>query len=299
MPKPAKGPRLGGSAAHERLMIANLACALFEHRAITTTEHRAKRLQPEAERLISKAKRGDLHARRTVLSKIRRKDIVALLFEELAPKFEGRDGGYTRITKLPARKGDNAPMALIELVLEPVKPKKKAAPKKAEPAKAASAAAADAADVDRSDVDDFAVPTAEVDQTEESIEVEVPVDVAPEEVETEEAKAETDDFAVETAESDEAAPDADAEAAPAADAEAAEAKPLYAGAVRLEEGSADAPDADHAIKGNEDSMKYHVPGSQWYDATIAEVWFGTAEEAEAAGFEPAGGAEAQQVDEEK
>lgn len=118
MPTPSKGPRLGGSAAHERLMLANLATALFEHKAITTTEHRAKRVQPLAEKLVSKAKRGDLHARRTVMQTIRRKDVVAELFEELAPKFAGREGGYTRITKLPPRKGDNAPMALIELVLE-------------------------------------------------------------------------------------------------------------------------------------------------------------------------------------
>ena len=131
MPTPTKGPRLGGSAAHQRLILANLATSLFEHKAITTTEVRAKRLQPYAEKFISKAKRGDLHARRTVMKSITRKDIVAELFEELAPKFEGRDGGYTRITKLPNRKGDNAPRALIELVLEPVASTKKAAPKKA------------------------------------------------------------------------------------------------------------------------------------------------------------------------
>ena len=135
MPTPTKGPRLGGSPAHQRLILANLATALFEHKAITTTEVRAKRLQPYTEKLISKAKRGDLHARRTVMTSITRKDIVAELFEEIAPKFEGRDGGYTRITKLPNRKGDNAPMALIELVLEPVAPKKKAAAKKAAPKK--------------------------------------------------------------------------------------------------------------------------------------------------------------------
>ena len=124
---------MGGSAAHQRLMLANLATALFEHKAITTTESRARRLQPVAEKLISKAKRGDLHARRTVMTTVRRKDIVAELFEELAPKFAGRDGGYTRITKLAPRKGDNAPMALIELVLEPVKKRKPAAKKVATP----------------------------------------------------------------------------------------------------------------------------------------------------------------------
>lgn len=133
MPTPSKGPRMGGSAAHQRLMLANLATALFEHKAITTTESRARRLQPVAEKLISKAKRGDLHARRTVMTTVRRKDIVAELFEELAPKFAGRDGGYTRITKLAPRKGDNAPMALIELVLEPVKKRKPAAKKVATP----------------------------------------------------------------------------------------------------------------------------------------------------------------------
>ncbi|MGM0384596.1 MAG: 50S ribosomal protein L17 [Actinomycetota bacterium] len=136
MPTPSKGPRLGGSPAHERLMLANLATALFEHKAITTTEHRAQRLQPVAEKLISKAKRGDLHARRTVMTTIHRKDIVAELFEELAPRFADRDGGYTRITKLAPRKGDNAPMALIELVLEPVKAKRKPVAKKAAPKQA-------------------------------------------------------------------------------------------------------------------------------------------------------------------
>lgn len=131
MPTPSKGPRMGGSPAHERHMLANLATALFEHKAITTTERRARRLQPVAEKLISKAKRGDLHARRTVMTTVRRKDIVAELFEELAPKFAGRDGGYTRITKLAPRKGDNAPMALIELVLDPVKKKKPVSKKSA------------------------------------------------------------------------------------------------------------------------------------------------------------------------
>lgn len=148
MPTPTKGPRLGGSPAHQRLMLGNLATALFEHKAITTTEVRAKRLQPLAEKLISKAKRGDLHARRTVMATITRKDIVAELFEQLAPKFEGRDGGYTRITKLPNRKGDNAPMALIELVLEPVATAKK----KAAPAKAAAVAEEAAEVVDDVDV---------------------------------------------------------------------------------------------------------------------------------------------------
>src|SRR5690625_831327 len=123
MPKPTKGPRLGGGPAHERLMLANLAQSLFEHGRIRTTESRAKRLRPEAERLITKAKRGDLHARRQVLAVLSRKDIVHTLFTEIAPSMAERHGGYTRITKIGPRKGDNAPMAVIELVTEPVSPK--------------------------------------------------------------------------------------------------------------------------------------------------------------------------------
>jgi large subunit ribosomal protein L17 len=116
MPQPAKGARLGGGPAHERLMLANLATALFEHRRITTTEAKARRLRPVAERLITKAKRGDLHARRQVLSTIRDKTVVHVLFTEIGPSYATRNGGYTRITKIGPRKGDNAPMAVIELV---------------------------------------------------------------------------------------------------------------------------------------------------------------------------------------
>ncbi|WEG08174.1 50S ribosomal protein L17 [Microbacterium horticulturae] len=136
MPKPTKGPRLGGGPAHERLLLANLAAALFTHKSIKTTETKAKRLRPLAERLITFAKRGDLHARRRVLSVIGDKEVVHILFTEIAPLVADREGGYTRITKVGNRKGDNAPMAVIELVLEPVT--KKATPakkstKKAEP----------------------------------------------------------------------------------------------------------------------------------------------------------------------
>jgi len=145
MPTPTKGPRLGGGPAHERLMLANLATALFEHGRITTTVTKAKRLQPLAERLITFAKRGDLHARRRVLTVVRDKGVVHTLFTEIAPSVAERNGGYTRVTKVGNRKGDNAPMAVIELVTEPVSPKQavvkeaqkateKAAPKKAEEA---------------------------------------------------------------------------------------------------------------------------------------------------------------------
>ena len=120
MPQPAKGARLGGSPAHERIILANLASQLFEHGQIVTTEAKAKRLRPVAEKLITKAKRGDIHARREVLKTVRDKGVVHVLFTEIAPTFEDRPGGYTRITKLGPRKGDNAPMALIELVTEPV-----------------------------------------------------------------------------------------------------------------------------------------------------------------------------------
>ena len=118
MPTPTKGARLGGSPAHERLLLANLATSLFEHGRITTTEAKAKRLRPFAEKLISKAKRGDLHNRREVLRTIRNKDVLHKLFAEIGPFFADRDGGYTRITKTMPRKGDNAKMAVIALVSE-------------------------------------------------------------------------------------------------------------------------------------------------------------------------------------
>ncbi|WP_439652487.1 50S ribosomal protein L17, sunset domain variant [Nocardioides jiangxiensis] len=224
MPAPKKGARLGGSPAHQRLILSNLATALFEHGRITTTEAKARTLRPHAEKLITKAKKGDLHNRREVLKTIRDKSVVHVLFTEIAPLMAERPGGYTRITKIGPRKGDNAPMAIIELVTEQFTPQ---APKAAPAAPAAEEA-----------------PAAEV--VEEAAE------------------------------------------APAAD-EAAEVETvveLPAGAaLPLEDGSA--PEG-YTIKGNRDSMKFHQEGGQWYDATIAEVWFDTAENAEAAGFTEAG-----------
>ena len=246
MPRPTKGPRLGGSAQHERHMLANLATQLIVHESITTTEARARCLRPYVEKLITKGKRGDLHARRTVMKKVTDKFAVYRLFEVLAPQFEGRDGGYTRIVKTLPRKGDNAPMAVISLVLEPVA-KKEVVADAVETAKRAARKAAD-----------------------EAVEGK--------------AEAKADEAVVEETEAAEAV------------AEEAEEKAEYAGAVRLAEGATEAPDADHQVKGNEDSMKYHVPGSRWYDATVAEVWFASAEDAEAAGFAPAGGAAAQKVE---
>ena len=232
MPTPTKGPRLGGGPAHERLILANLATSLFEHDSITTTEAKAKRLRPLAERLITFAKRGDLHARRRVMTVIRDKGVVHRLFVEIGPDMAERNGGYTRITKIGARKGDNAPMAVIELVREPIA-------KKAVVKEAAAATKRAAKDADKAEAKPAKV-------------AEVPAEETP-------------------------------------------AKEIPAGALAAnEDGSS--PDADYTVKGNGDSGKYHVEGSQWYDATIAEFWFKSAEDAEAAGFEPAGGAAKQQVE---
>jgi large subunit ribosomal protein L17 len=126
MPTPKKGARLGGSPAHQKAILANLATSLFEHGRITTTEAKARMLRPYAERLITKAKKGDLHNRRQVLRVVRDKGVVHALFEEIGPRFAERPGGYTRITKLGPRKGDNAPMAVIELVTEDFVAKPKA-----------------------------------------------------------------------------------------------------------------------------------------------------------------------------
>ena len=146
MPTPTKGPRLGGGPAHERLMLRNLATSLFKHGAITTTETKAKRLRPVAERLVSFAKRGDLHARRRVLAQITDKSVVHELFTTIAPLVADRQGGYTRITKLGFRKGDNAPLARIELVLEPVVAKNATKKPKLQNTVKATAAAAVVAD---------------------------------------------------------------------------------------------------------------------------------------------------------
>src|SRR5262244_147439 len=178
MPTPTKGRRMGGSAAHQQHMLANLATALFEHGKITTTEARARRLRPVAERLITFAKRGDLHARRHVLTLVTDKTVVKTLFDEIGPGYASRDGGYTRITKIGPRKGDNAAMAVIELVRgEPVaaKPRRRARraePKAAEAPEAAEATDAedvsDAADVeDVTDADDEAAEDDDADDDED------------------------------------------------------------------------------------------------------------------------------------
>ena len=173
MPTPTKGPRLGGSPAHERLILANLATALFEHKRITTTETKAKRLRPLAERLITLAKRGDLHSRRRVLTVVKDKGVVHALFTEIAPAVAERQGGYTRVTKIGPRKGDNAPMAVIELVLEPLSPKQavvkeatKAAEKAAKPKAEKPADEAPAAESTEAPVED--APASDETAAEES-----------------------------------------------------------------------------------------------------------------------------------
>ena len=222
MPTPTKGPRLGGSPTHERHMLNNLSAQLFQHKRITTTLTKAKRLRPVAERFITFGKKGDLAARRRVLRSITDKSVVHELFTVIAPAMAERPGGYTRIIKIGNRKGDNAPMAVIELVMEPV---------------ASKGAVAEATKV--------------------------------------------------------AEKAAEAPKAEAPKAEAAEGHPAGSHAP-LESG--EAPEG-FEVKGNADSMKYHVPGSRWYSSTKAEIWFDSAESAEAAGYAPAGGAAAQKVSE--
>jgi large subunit ribosomal protein L17 len=161
MPKPTKGPRLGGSPAHQRLILANLATQLFEHGRITTTESRARALRPHAEKLITKAKKGDLHNRREVLKTIRDKSVVHTLFTEIAPTFAERPGGYTRITKIGPRKGDNAPMAVIELVTEAYSPKAPSTKKTT-----TTAASAPVAEVEEAPAEEAAADEVVVEETE-------------------------------------------------------------------------------------------------------------------------------------
>ena len=183
MPAPKKGPRLGGGPAHERLILSNLATALFEHDRITTTEAKAKRLRPLAERLITFAKRGDLHNRRRVLATVRDKGVVHRLFTEIAPDMAEREGGYTRITKIAPRKGDNAPMAVIELVREPVA--KKAVVTQAEGATRRSAKDRQAAEAQEAPVTDAELEAEEPTTTDEAA-----VDQAQAEVEAADSAAE-------------------------------------------------------------------------------------------------------------
>jgi large subunit ribosomal protein L17 len=227
MPTPTKGARLGGGPAHERLILSNLATSLFEHGRITTTEAKARRLRPYAERLITKARRGDLHSRRQAATLVRSKGVLHTLFAEIGPRFADRDGGYLRIIKLGPRKGDGAPLVVVELVEAelPNRAAKKSTARKSSAKKAAAA------------------PVVE----------ETPADST----------------------SDESTDEQSTDGPHGPDSHPA-----------TEDNSV--PDG-FPVKGNANSNKYHDVDSPWYDRTDAEVYFTTAEAAEAAGFERAGG----------
>jgi large subunit ribosomal protein L17 len=251
MPTPTKGARLGGSAAHQKIILANLATQLFEHGKITTTEAKARRLRPLAEKLITKAKRGDIHSRRLVLTTVKDKGVVHVLFTEIAPTFAEREGGYTRITKVGPRKGDNAPMAVIELVTESVEDSRKANAKTSGPARSGPARKAPAKTA-------AAAPAASE-----------PAEESP-----------AEELVGDTKKRDEATSDQEE---PSDDTSAEEAADYGKDSYRGSE-----PPAGYEIKGNENSMKFHTPESPYYDQTIAEVWFATEAAAEAAGFEKVG-----------
>ena len=245
------GLKLSRKTGHLNSMFRNLVTSLLKHDRIRTTDTKAKELRRWADHLITLAKRGDLHARRRALTVLRsNKEAAHVLFNEIAPLVAEREGGYTRITKVGNRKGDNAPMAVIELVREPVA--KKATVKEAEAA--TKRAAKDSKQADSK--------MAETKKADDAAEVE---------------ELTLDDHATE------------------------EAATAPAGALELPEGAVasnedgSAPEG-YEVKGNANSGLYHVPGSQWYDATEAEFWFASAEDAEKAGFKPAGGAEKQQVE---
>jgi len=234
MPTPNKGPRMGGSPAHERLMLANLASALFEHGRITTTESKAKRLRPYAEHLITFGKRGDLHARRQVLKRLNDKSVVHTLFDEIGPRYANRPGGYTRIVKLGPRKGDNAPMAIIELVealtvaQQAVGEAERARGTKVAPKKRATGATREAAEELAAESPTAAAVVAEENAADDAVA---------------EATAAADDTTAEDTAADETlaateAPEAVADETPAAEAPAAEAA--------ADEAAADEAAADEA-----------------------------------------------------
>jgi large subunit ribosomal protein L17 len=266
MPTPTKGPRLGGSPSHERALLANLATSLFEHGRITTTEAKAKRLRPLAERLITFAKRGDLHARRQVLTVVRDKDVVHRLFAEIGPMYAERPGGYTRIIKTIPRKGDNAAMAVIELVeamtvaqqavSEGESARSTRFASRRRPAASTSAAAAELA----ADSPTAAAVAAEADES-DTVEADESDTVESDEAGVEQAEVEQAE--VEESASDDEHPYGEGSHGPLEDNAAPEGFP---------------------IKGNADSMLYHVPDSSHYDSTVAEVWFASPEAAESAGF---------------
>ncbi|MEH3136578.1 MAG: 50S ribosomal protein L17 [Mycolicibacterium neoaurum] len=176
MPKPTKGPRLGGSSSHQKALLANLATALFEHGRIKTTEPKARALRPYAEKLITHAKKGELHNRREVMKKIRDKDVVHTLFAEIGPFFADRNGGYTRIIKIENRKGDNAPMAVIELVREKTVTSEANRARRADAAQKVAAAAAPQAAVEPEATDGPAADEAATEETTDAEATEAPAE---------------------------------------------------------------------------------------------------------------------------
>jgi large subunit ribosomal protein L17 len=277
MPTPPKGPRLGGSPAHERLILANLAQSLFEHGKITTTETKAKRLRPVAEKLITAAKRGTLHARREVLKTIRNKDVVHKLFAEIGPSFATREGGYTRITRTLPRKGDNAPMAVIELIDEETVSAAASRVARRAASRGAGARGGDGAGRDRGRRRGAAAEQAaasDADATDSEV---------ADEAGSQPAEGPTSDQTAGAADESQAEGDEDAAAlAEVEESASTEDQPYGEGShAPLEDGSQ--PDG-FPVKGNASSMLYHVPGSSHYEQTNAEVWFADAEAAEAAGF---------------
>jgi large subunit ribosomal protein L17 len=236
-------------------MLANLATSLFTHGRITTTEAKARRLRPYAEQLITKAKRGDLHNRREIQKVIRDKDVVHRLLAEIGPFFSDRNGGYTRITKTLPRKGDNAPMAVIELITQKTVADEADRARRVAGSRAKARSSATGGGKQDQAAEDAAAAVEVAEPTQDESE---PVEAAAPEPEYDEA---TD---VEVSESTEDAP--------------------YGPGSHAALPDGGEPDG-FPIKGNEDSMLYHVPGSVFYDRTVAEVWFDTAESAEAAGFQ--------------
>ncbi len=270
MPRPKKGARLGGSASHQKAILANLATALFEHERITTTETKAKLLRPYAEKLVTHAKAGTLAHRREVLKVIRDKDIVHKLFAEIGPQFAERNGGYTRIIKTVPRKGDNAPMAVIELVSEQlVSSEASRATRAAASKKKQAAASAQPANV-VADVEAAAAPAEVAD-----------ADAVAEGVTEESSAVAAADAAGASEATGDAAGASEATGDVAGASEATEAGPAGSHAP-LADGSQ--PDG-FPIKGNADSMLYHLPDTRFYNSTIAEIWFATAADAEAAGYQ--------------
>lgn len=274
MPTPNRGPRLGGSPQHERLILANLATQLLQHGKITTTETKAKRLRPVVEKLITSAKRGTLHARREVMKTVRDKDVVHHLFAEIGPSFATREGGYTRIVKAMPRKGDNAPMAIIELIGEETvtaqasRTTRRAAAQRSARVAGTKAGASDSA----ADAGSTATSTSATD-----------ADTA----DSGAASGQTSDAGAEApAEGDAAVQSLVGNAAAATDVEesaSTDDAPYGPGSHAPLDG--DAQPAGYPIKGNADSMLYHVPDSPFYDRTVAEVWFATTQDAEKAGFQ--------------